>query len=217
MADVSCRLQAHRMPRERPPRTDPPTKAELDACRRCDLGAKATQGVAGEGPHGARLMLVGEQPGNDEDLRGRPFVGPAGQLLRTLIAEAGIPLQRVYITNAVKHFSFQLRGKRRIHKTPLPRHIAACNEWLEREIASLRPRVIVTLGATALRAVLGRAVGVGAARSQELARGDGTRIVATYHPSALLRAPDPESMARLRDALLSDLKRAYEAATGRPA
>jgi uracil-DNA glycosylase family protein len=200
------------MAAERPPRA-PPTKAELDACRRCDLGARATQGIAGEGPSHARLMLVGEQPGNEEDLRGRPFVGPAGQLLRTLIAEAGIPLSRVYITNAVKHFSFQLRGKRRIHKTPLQRHIAACNEWLEREIASHRPRVIVALGATALRAVLGRAIPVGRARDQALALPNGTRVFATYHPSALLRAPDPAAAARLRNLVLADLGRAYAAAT----
>jgi DNA polymerase len=196
-----------------PPSRSPPTKAELDACRRCDLGAKATQGVGGEGPPHALLMLVGEQPGNEEDLRGRPFVGPAGQLLRTLIAEAGIPLTRVYITNAVKHFSFQLRGKRRIHKTPLQRHIAACNDWLEREIASQGPRAIVTLGATALRAVLGRAAAVGTARTQALARTDSTPVIATYHPSALLRAPDAASMARLRKAVLVDLQRAYDAAT----
>ena len=198
-----------------PPPRGPPTKAELDACRRCDLGAKATQGVGGEGASHAPLMLVGEQPGNDEDLRGRPFIGPAGQLLRTLIVEAGIPPARVYVTNAVKHFNFELRGKRRLHKTPLQRHVAACNDWLEREIASVRPRVIVTLGATALRAVLGRASVVGSARTQALARPDGTRVVATYHPSALLRTPDATSMARLRKAVVTDLKRAYKAA-GQP-
>src|SRR5688572_87136 len=203
------------MSNESLPPGKPPTKADIDACRRCDLGAKATQGVNGEGPPNARLMLVGEQPGNDEDLRGRPFVGPAGQLLRALLAEAGIPLQRVYITNAVKHFSFELRGKRRLHKTPLQRHIAACNEWLEREIASHRPRIIVALGATALRAVLGRSVGVGVARSQTLVRGnDGLPVMATYHPSALLRAPDQQAAARLRKAVLDDLKRAWQRSLG---
>jgi DNA polymerase len=199
---------------KRPPNASP-TKAEIDACRRCDLGEKATQGVTGEGSAHPRLMLVGEQPGHEEDIRGRPFVGPAGRLLRSLLAEAGIPESRVYITNAVKHFSFQLRGKRRLHKTPLQRHIAACNEWLEREIASHRPRVIVTLGATALRAVLGRAMSVGAARGKALARLDGASVVATYHPSALLRAPDPAASARLRTALLADLKRAWNEAAGR--
>ena len=196
-----------------PPPNEPPTKADIDACRRCDLGAKATQGVDGEGASRPYLMLVGEQPGNDEDLRGRPFVGPAGKLLRQMMAEAKIPFTRVYITNAVKHFSFELRGKRRIHKTPLQRHIAACQVWLERELAGLRPRVIVALGATALRAVLGRALPVGRARGQELALPDGTRVFATYHPSALLRAPDPESAAKLRAVVLTDLRRAYEAAT----
>ena len=216
MAVIALRPHARPMPAELPPDA-PPTKEAIDACRRCDLGFKATQGVAGEGPASPRLMLVGEQPGHEEDMRGRPFVGPAGQLLRTLIAEAGIPVTRVYITNAVKHFSFELRGKRRIHKTPLQRHVAACNEWLERELAAHRPRVIVTLGATALRAVLGRAIPVGSARAQALARGDGTQVVATYHPSALLRAPDPAAKKALKDALLGDLKRAYGVAGGRKA
>jgi uracil-DNA glycosylase len=198
-----------------PPLDPPPTKTDIDACRRCELGEKATQGVMGEGPSGARLMLVGEQPGNDEDLQGRPFVGPAGQLLRAVLAEANIPDSRVYITNAVKHFSFQMRGKRRLHKTPLQRHIAACHDWLEREIANQRPAVIVTLGATALRAVLGRAMSINVARTRELARRDGTPVVATYHPSALLRAPDPEVVARLRATLIADLKRAAGSCTRR--
>jgi DNA polymerase len=189
---------------KRPPNASP-TKAEIDACRRCDLGEKATQGVTGEGSAHPRLMLVGEQPGHEEDIRGRPFVGPAGRLLRSLLAEAGIPESRVYITNAVKHFSFQLRGKRRLHKTPLQRHVAACHDWLEREIASRRPAVIVTLGATALRAVIGRAMTISAARGRELAQRDGIRVVATYHPSAILRAPDPEVAAGLRAALIEDL------------
>ncbi len=196
------------MPDKPIPPNAPPTKADIDACRRCELGEKATQGVVGEGPPHTRMMLVGEQPGHEEDVRGRPFVGPAGQLLRALLAEAGIPESRVYITNAVKHFRFELRGKRRLHKTPLQRHIAACNDWLEREIASRQPKVIVTLGATALRAVFGRAISIGAARERELARGDGIPVIATYHPSALLRAPDPEVAARLRTALVADLKRA---------
>ena len=188
----------------------PPTKPEIDACRRCELGEKATQGVVGEGPPHAKLILVGEQPGHEEDLSGRPFVGPAGQLLRALLVEAGIPESRVYITNAVKHFSFVLRGKRRLHKTPLQRHVAACHDWLEREIASRQPKVIVTLGATALRAVLGRAMTISAARGRELGRNDGTRVIATYHPSAILRAPDPEVAASLRAALVADLRRAAE-------
>ena len=192
-----------------------PTKTDIDACRRCELGENATQGVVGEGPSGASLMLVGEQPGNDEDLQGRPFVGPAGQLLRAVLAEVNIPDSRVYITNAVKHFRFELRGKRRLHKTPLQRHIAACHDWLEREIASQRPAVIVTLGATALPAVLGQAMSINMARSRNLARRDGTPVVTTYHPSALLRAPDPEVVAHLRAALVADLKRAADAGLSR--
>lgn len=196
------------MSNQAPPPDRPPTKTDIDTCRRCELGEKATQGVVGEGPSGARLMLVGEQPGNDEDLRGRPFVGPAGQLLRAVLAEVDVPDSGVYITNAVKHFRFELRGKRRMHKTPLQRHIAACHDWLELEIANQRPAVIVTLGATALRAVLGQAMSINMARTRDLVRRDGTPVVATYHPSALLRAPDPEVMARLRAALVADLKRA---------
>jgi len=116
-----------------------PTKANVDACKCCELGEFATQGVIGEGPDGARLMLVGEQPGNEEDLAGRPFVGPAGQLLRALLDEAGIRAADTFITNAVKHFYFAQRGKRRLHKTPLQRHVAACHDWLEREMARVQP------------------------------------------------------------------------------
>jgi uracil-DNA glycosylase len=187
---------------------DLPSTGEIDACRRCELWEEATQGVAGEGASGARVMLVGEQPGNDEDLAGRPFVGPAGLLLRSLLGEAGLPAAQVYITNAVKHFYFQLRGKRRIHKTPLQRHVAACHDWLARELAQVDPDVIVTLGATALAAVLGRRLAIAEARVRELQVPSGTPIVATYHPSAILRAPDETSRARLRATLLADLKRA---------
>ena len=187
---------------------DPPTTGEIDACRRCELWEQATHGVAGEGDNRARIILVGEQPGNDEDLAGRPFVGPAGLLLRTLLEEAGLPAAQVYITNAVKHFYFQLRGKRRIHKTPLQRHVAACHDWLSRELAQVDPDVIVTLGATALAAVLGRRLAIAEARVRELQVPSGTPIVATYHPSAILRAPDETSRARLRATLLADLKRA---------
>ena len=129
---------------------DEPSKGNLDQCRRCELWEHATQGVPGEGPDGARLMLVGEQPGDEEDVQGRPFVGPAGRLLRKLLDEAGIAAERVYVTNAVKHFFFEPRGKRRIHKTPMQRHIAACHAWLEGELDRVRPGVIVTLGAMSL-------------------------------------------------------------------
>lgn len=206
------------MPRKTPGRGgDPPSHEEIDACRRCELWEPATQGVAGEGAIGARLMLVGEQPGNDEDLAGRPFVGPAGLLLRDLLEESGLTAAQVFITNAVKHFYFQMRGKRRIHKTPLQRHVAACHEWLERELEQVRPAVIVTLGATALAAVLGRRIAIGEARGRMLALPAGTPIVATYHPSAILRAPDESSRAQLRATLLADLKRATRLAGKRDA
>jgi DNA polymerase len=187
---------------------DAPSKDNLDHCRRCELWEHATQGVPGEGPGGARLMLVGEQPGDEEDVQGRPFVGPAGRLLRTLLDEAGIAVERVFLTNAVKHFFFEPRGKRRIHKTPMQRHIAACHAWLEGELARVRPSVIVTLGATALAAVYGGKIAIAEARTRKLQDPHGTPIVATYHPSAVLRVPDDEAKAKLRATLLGDLRRA---------
>jgi DNA polymerase len=194
--------------------SDAPTKKHLDDCRRCELWEHATQGVPGEGPPGAALMLVGEQPGNDEDLEGVPFVGPAGRLLRTLLDEAGIAHDRVYLTNAVKHFSFVLRGKRRIHKTPLQRQVAACHFWLEGELVCEKPAVIVALGTTALAAVLGRRVTLTAARAGPIADAQDTPVVATYHPSAILRAPDHDARAALRATLLADLVRAAKLAAG---
>ena len=166
---------------------------------------RATQGVAGEGPRNARLLLVGEQPGDEEDIAGRPFVGPAGRLLRQLLEEAGIDASKVYITNAVKHFSWELRGKRRLHKTPAQREIAACRGWLEREIALIAPRAIVALGASALGALFDERMKVGAARDQVLEMSDGTRVFASFHPSAVLRAPDEPGKRVLRTALQDDL------------
>src|ERR1700734_1190248 len=129
---------------------------EANKCKNCGLWRHATQTVFGEGPAGARIMLVGEQPGNDEDLQGRPFVGPAGRLMDRLLAEVGIDRNKVYVTNAVKHFKWEPRGKRRIHKKPSTLEIPACRPWVDREIAALRPKVIVCLGATAAQALLGR-------------------------------------------------------------
>jgi len=197
-----------------PPRNGkPPDKAEIDACRGCDLWARATQGVAGEGSRKARLMLVGEQPGDEEDKQGKPFVGPAGKLLRRALAEAGVAPAAFYLTNAVKHFSWEPRGKRRIHKTPAQREVNACREWLEREIDAVRPRVIVALGATALRAVTGMRVTITAARTSEPHHPLGAKIVATYHPSAVLRAPDDEGRAAMMRTLVLDLKRGAALAT----
>jgi DNA polymerase len=208
------------MPRRRidpPPRerTPVPGKRAIDRCRRCELWEPATQGVAGEGPPGAKVVLVGEQPGNDEDLAGQPFVGPAGRLLRALLVEAAIPGAQVFLTNAVKHFYYELRGKRRIHKTPLQRHVAACHVWLESELARARPKVIVTLGATALRAVLERRMSIADARASTLVHEPtGVRVLATYHPSAILRAPDEDARAVLRAQLLADLREARRLALG---
>jgi len=155
-------------------------------------------------------MLVGEQPGTEEDLAGRPFVGPAGRLLRELLEQAGINANQVYVTNAVKHFYFVPRGKRRIHKTPAQRHVAACHVWLEQEIARVRPAVIVTLGATALAAVYGSRISIATARSDTLHTDAGLRIIATYHPSAVLRVPDPDARIELRATLLRDLRKAQK-------
>jgi uracil-DNA glycosylase family protein len=184
----------------------PPDKDDIDACRRCDLWQRATQGVGGEGSRKARLMLVGEQPGDEEDQQGKPFVGPAGKLLRRLLDEAGIAPADFYLTNAVKHFSWEPRGKRRIHKTPTQRQMAACSEWLEREIGAVKPHVIVALGATALRAVTGARITITAAREGELHHPAGARIFATYHPSAALRAPDDEAREKLMRTLVEDLR-----------
>ena len=221
MTGVAPRREA--APRRRPPQPpqpggagDEPSKANLDQCRRCELWERATQGVPGEGPGSARLMLVGEQPGDEEDLQGRPFVGPAGRLLRTLLDEAGIPAAQVFLTNAVKHFFFEPRGKRRIHKTPMQRHIAACHAWLEGELARVQPAVIVTLGATALAAVYGGRIAITQARARKLESPQGAPIVATYHPSAILRVPDHEGRVKLRATLVADLKRAAQMAATPP-
>ena len=196
--------------------TPDPTKDAIDGCRRCELWKPATQGVTGEGPRSARVLLVGEQPGNDEDLAGKPFVGPAGRLLRSLLEEAGLPDAEVFLTNAVKHFYYERRGKRRIHKTPLQRHVAACHVWLEAELARARPKVIVTLGGTALAAVLERRMSISAAREARLVHEPtGTPVLATYHPSAVLRVPDAAARAALRASLLADLKRARRVAIKR--
>ncbi len=165
-------------------------KAQLDACRRCPIGTHATQGVPGEGPAQAALMFVGEQPGDQEDLAGRPFVGPAGQLLDRALAEAGIDRAQVYVTNAVKHFKFEAqitpRGKRRLHKTPGEQEIAACEQWLQHELQHVASKRLVALGATAARALLGRAVAINAVRGKWLALHE-RQLLVTVHPSYLLR------------------------------
>jgi DNA polymerase len=162
-------------------------RQDASDCRECPLGYHATQTVWGEGPVRAPLMLVGEQPGDQEDKQGRPFVGPAGQLLDRALAALGWPRDSLYVTNAVKHFKFEMRGKRRMHKTPAQREAAACLHWLESEIEHVQPQAIIALGATAARSLLGRAVPVMVNRGRWLEREDGLRVLITVHPSALLR------------------------------
>jgi uracil-DNA glycosylase family protein len=182
-------------------------KAATMACRECPIGEIATQSVIGEGKLNARLMLVGEQPGDQEDLQGHPFVGPAGKLLSRALDAAGIPREQTFVSNAVKHFKFELRGKRRIHKSPSQREVAACNHWLEDEIALVQPVAMVALGATAAKSLLGRAVPVLANRGQWLPRPDGLQVLVTLHPSALLRVDSEEREAAF-ETFVADLRQA---------
>ena len=162
-----------------------------ETCTNCHLYKDATQTVFGKGPEDARLMLVGEQPGDQEDLAGEPFVGPAGRMLDRALADAGIDREIIYVTNAVKHFKFTPRGKRRIHSTPNAEEVKACNPWLVGEIAAVQPDLVVALGATAAKALIGPAFKVTKQRGEVVER-DGLRMTATLHPSALLRLKDPE-------------------------
>lgn len=177
-------------------------------CRRCVLWREATQAVVGEGPRGARLMLIGEAPGSDEDRVGHPFVGPAGVLLRELLRDVGVDPSDAFLTNAVKHFCSQQRGRRRMQKAPAQGEIEACNIWLRREIDDINPRVIVTLGTTAIKAILGERIAIVAARERSLRGPGGIPVVATYHPLALLRAPAQQEKEALRRTVIEDLGRA---------
>jgi uracil-DNA glycosylase family protein len=188
--------------------------AGINHCRRCPLWRDATQGVPGEGPKHARLMLVGEQPGDQEDLAGQPFVGPAGTLLNRALADAGAARGDFYVTNAVKHFKHELRGKRRIHKTPNAGEVQACRWWLDSERRLVRPRVIVALGSTAGRAVMGRAVSVLKERGEAGPLGDGAVGFLTVHPSYLLRIPDAEAKAAGYRDFVHDLRAAHALAAG---
>jgi probable DNA metabolism protein len=183
-------------------------------CQRCSLWQRATQAVLGEGPPDARIMLVGEQPGDEEDLRGRPFVGPAGRVLDEALQKAGVSRGELFVTNAVKHFKWEPRGKRRLHTKPQQQEVRACSGWLEREIAAVAPLVIVALGGTAIRALTGMQLTIDEARKMELCAASGVRVVATYHPSAVLRAPD-ERRAAIEAALRADLGFAAAMVAGR--
>ena len=179
-------------------------KAE-NACTRCPLYKDATQAVAGEGRRHAHLMLVGEQPGDKEDLAGKPFVGPAGQVLDRALAEAEIPRTEVFVTNAVKHFKHEMRGKRRLHKRPNAYEIERCKVWLELEREMVRP-VIVALGASAARSLLGRPVTITKLRGRRLELSDGTAALVTIHPSFLLRIRDPADKKREYANFVADLR-----------
>jgi uracil-DNA glycosylase family protein len=188
-----------------------PDPQTLDECRRCDLWRNATQAVPGQGPTHSAVMLVGEQPGDEEDLSGLPFVGPAGRLLDRALAQAGIDRGKVFVTNAVKHFKWEPRGKRRLHKKPRAQEVTACNYWLLREIERLKPTLIVAMGTTALSALVGSGITIREARERLLEHVSGVRVVATIHPSAVLRAP-PEGRDEMFDGLVKDLKRAVSLA-----
>jgi uracil-DNA glycosylase family protein len=194
---------------------DRPTPASVRAaarhCTACDLYKRATQTVFGEGASRAGLMLVGEQPGDAEDLSGHPFVGPAGKLLDRVLADAGINRAQVYITNVVKHFKWEPRGKRRIHKKPNAGEIAACRPWLDTEIALIKPRVIVCLGATAAQTLLGKQFRLTAHRGEFTDSPLAPFVLATVHPSSLLRAPDEDTRRRETKRFTEDLRQASRA------
>jgi uracil-DNA glycosylase len=197
-----------------------PVKPSLDAlrkaaaaCRGCPLYLKATQTVFGEGPKAARVVLVGEQPGDREDELGRPFVGPAGALLEKALGAAGLERRGIYLTNVVKHFYFEERGKVRIHKKPRGSHIKACRPWLEAELAVIQPEVLVLMGATAAQAMFGPSFRVTHERGKRLASRLARVVVATAHPSSILRAPDSAARKEAFDALVADL---HLAATSPP-
>jgi uracil-DNA glycosylase family protein len=181
-------------------------RRQAEGCRRCDLWRHATQTVFGRGPRAARIMLVGEQPGDVEDREGEPFVGPAGQLLRQALDEAGIDIREVYLTNVVKHFKWEPRGKRRIHKKPRVSEVEACRVWLDAEIAHVKPHVIVALGATAAQAVIGPDAKVTRDRTKPFPSELAPLVTLTVHPSSILRAPDSETRAAERAQLVSDLR-----------
>jgi DNA polymerase len=188
-------------------------------CKACDLYKRGTQTVFGEGPKRAEVMLVGEQPGDAEDLAGHPFVGPAGRLLDKGLVEAGIDRSLVYVTNVVKHFKWEPRGKRRIHSKPNAAEISACRPWLETEIALVKPRVLVCLGATAAQALLGKTFKVSRQRGEFVPSSLAPLVTATVHPSSILRARDDEARRKEMDQFVDDLKKVSaalaRAATGK--
>ena len=202
-----------------PERLDPDMPTTLEAareaaarCTRCDLHGPATQTVFGEGPQTAEILFVGEQPGDKEDLAGHPFVGPAGAMLNKALKEAGIEREKAYITNAVKHFKYEPRGKFRLHKKPDSKEISACRYWLDVEKSLLAPKIIVALGASAGQALLGRTVKIGAERGKPIAQGNEAPVFITVHPSYLLRLPDEDMKQKEYARFVEDLSTARAAA-----
>jgi DNA polymerase len=185
-------------------------RQEAADCRACHLWKDATQTVFGEGPQAAQVMLVGEQPGDREDLAGKPFVGPAGQMLDRALEQAGIDRKKVYVTNAVKHFKFVPRGKIRLHQKPTTPEIKACRPWYERELTSIKPDLVVAMGATAAQSVFGKITPITKNRGRLIDLDDGIKALVTVHPSYLLRLPDADARAREYERFVEDLKIAAE-------
>lgn len=209
---MAARARAERFPQVPEGTAPEPTgrglaalRVAATACKRCDLWRPATQTVFGEGPARARIMVVGEQPGDREDLAGRPFVGPAGQLFDRALDELGVDRASMYVTNAVKHFKFELRGKRRIHRQPAPAEQKACHLWLERELAVVKPEIVVCLGAIAAKAVLGPKFALMKQRGRWVEAPDGRRALATVHPSWVLRQRGEEERDRAYRGFRDDL------------
>ncbi|WP_214472447.1 UdgX family uracil-DNA binding protein [Mesorhizobium sp. dw_380] len=184
----------------------PELREAAQGCRRCPLWRNATQTVFGEGPDDASVIFVGEQPGDQEDLAGKPFVGPAGKVFDAILDDAGVDRQKVYVTNAVKHFKFEPRGKRRIHSKPNAGEVQACRWWLDQEFDLIKPNLAVALGATAALSLLGKATPVIKMRGQVIAREDGLRVFITIHPSFILRIREAADKAAERDRFLQDMK-----------
>jgi uracil-DNA glycosylase family protein len=187
-------------------------RRQAEGCRRCPLWQDATQTVFGEGPENARIVFVGEQPGDQEDIAGKPFVGPAGKVFDEVIEEAGIERQKLYVTNAVKHFKFEPRGKRRIHQKPNAGEVKACRWWLDQELGFIKPDLAVAMGATAAQSLLGKAVPVTKMRGTIVTRDDGLRIFLTIHPSFILRIREAAEAQAERKRFLADMRQVKELA-----
>jgi len=201
------------IPEHPTPRT---LRAAVQTCRGCDLYACATQAVFGEGPNSAQIVFIGEEPGDEEDRQGHPFVGPSGKLLDRALMEAGIDRSLVYVTNAVKHFKFEERGKRRLHKKPNGMEIRACRPWLEAEINLIQPKIIVCLGATAAQSIFGGMYRLTKERGQFVQNSWAPHVTSTVHPSAILRAPDEEQRHLEYEKFVADLKKVYRLWKGLP-